>query len=57
MQAHLRAALDVRYLERTADHGVAIGGRTMFLVTGERMEDAMSQYRERRRRVEPMGVE
>jgi phosphate transport system protein len=45
----VRAALIVHYLERIADHGVDIGGRTVFLVTGERMEDAMSQYRERRR--------
>jgi phosphate transport system protein len=45
----IRAALIVHYLERIADHGVEIGGRTVFLVTGERMEDAMRQYRERRR--------
>ena len=45
----IRAALIVHYLERIADHGVDIGGRTVFLVTGERMEDAMRQYRERRR--------
>ena len=45
----IRAALLVHYLERIADHGVSIGGRTVFLVTGERMEDAMRQYRERRR--------
>ena len=38
----------VRLLERIADHGVDIGGRTVFLVTGERMESAMRQYRERR---------
>ncbi len=44
----IRAALVVHYLERIADHGVAIGGRTVFLVTGERMEEAMKQYRERR---------
>ncbi len=43
-----RAALMVHYLERIADHGVDIGGRTVFLVTGERMESAMRQYRERR---------
>ncbi len=43
----IRAALIVHYLERIADHGVAIGGRTVFLVTGERIEDAMSHYRER----------
>ena len=45
----VRAALIVHYLERIADHGVDIGGRTVFLVTGERIEDAMIQYRERRR--------
>ena len=44
----VRAALMVHYLERIADHGVDIGGRTVFLVTGERMESAMLQYRERR---------
>jgi len=38
----------VHYLERIADHGVDVGGRTVFLVTGERMESAMRQYRERR---------
>jgi phosphate transport system protein len=42
-----RAALIVHYLERIADHGVDIGGSTVFLVTGERMEDAMRQYLER----------
>jgi phosphate transport system protein len=45
----IRAALVVHYLERIADHGVDIGGRTVFLVTGERIEDAMRQYREGRR--------
>jgi phosphate transport system protein len=44
----IRAALVVHYLERIADHGVAIGGLTVFLVTGERVEDAMRQYRDRR---------
>jgi phosphate transport system protein len=44
----IRAALVVHYLERIADHGVGIGGRTVFLVTGERVEDAMRQYRDRR---------
>jgi phosphate transport system protein len=44
----VRAALIVHYLERIADHGVDVGGRTVFLVTGERMESAMRQYRERR---------
>ena len=40
----MRAALMVHYLERIADHGVDIGGSTVFLVTGERIEDAMQQY-------------
>ena len=44
----VRATLMVHYLERIADHGVDIGGRTVFLVTGERMESAMRQYLERR---------
>lgn len=44
----IRAALMVHYLERIADHGVDVGGRTVFLVTGERMESAMQQYRLRR---------
>jgi phosphate transport system protein len=43
----VRAALTVHYLERIADHGVDIGERTVFLVTGERMESAISQYRNR----------
>ncbi len=43
----VRAALTVHYLERIADHGVDIGERTVFLVTGERMESAMRQYRDR----------
>ena len=43
-----RAALMVHYLEQIADRGVVVGGRTVFLVTGERMESAMRQYRERR---------
>jgi phosphate transport system protein len=43
----MRAALIVHYLERIADHGVDIGGRTVFLVTGERMEGAMQQYLDR----------
>jgi phosphate transport system protein len=30
----MRAALMVHYLERISDHGVDIGGRTVFLVTG-----------------------
>jgi phosphate transport system protein len=43
----MRAALIVHYLERIADHGVDIGERTIFLVGGERIEDAMRQYLER----------
>ena len=43
----VQAALTVHYLERIADHGVDIGERTVFLVTGERMESAMRQYRDR----------
>jgi phosphate transport system protein len=43
----MRAALIVHYLERIADHGVDIGGRTVFLITGERIESAMQQYLER----------
>ena len=42
-----RAALMVHYLERIGDHGVSIGGRTVFLVTGERIESAMQQYLDR----------
>jgi phosphate transport system protein len=43
----MRAALIVHYLERIADHGVDIGGRTVFLVTGERIESAMQRYLDR----------
>ncbi len=43
----VRAALTVHYLERIADHGVDIGAGTVFLVTGERIEDAMRQYLQR----------
>jgi phosphate transport system protein len=43
----MRAALMVHYLERISDHGVGIGGSTVFLVTGERIEDAMQQYTDR----------
>src|SRR5918995_897259 len=43
----MRAALIVHYLERIADHGVDIGGLTVFLVTGERIESAMQQYLDR----------
>jgi phosphate transport system protein len=42
----MRAALMVHYLERIADHGVNIGGSTVFLVTGESMEDAMQLHME-----------
>jgi len=48
----MRAALMVHYLERIADHGVDIGGRTVFLVTGERIESAMQQYINRDLRAE-----
>jgi phosphate transport system protein len=43
----MKAALMVHYLERISDHGVSIGGSTVFLVTGERIEDAMQQYTDR----------
>jgi phosphate transport system protein len=43
----MRAALMVHYLERISDHGVDIGGSAVFLVTGERIEDAMQQYTDR----------
>jgi phosphate transport system protein len=43
----MRAALIVHYLERISDHGVDIGGSTVFLVTGERIENAMQQYLDR----------
>jgi phosphate transport system protein len=43
----VRAALTVHYLERIADHGVDIGGRTVFLVTGERMESVIRRYLDR----------
>ena len=43
----MRAALMVHYLERISDHGVDVGGSTVFLVTGKRIEDAMRQYLER----------
>jgi phosphate transport system protein len=43
----MRAALMVHYLERIADHGVDVGGSTVFLVTGQRIEDAMQQYLQR----------
>src|SRR5215213_1804727 len=43
----MRAALIVHYLERISDHGVDVGGSTVFLVTGQRIEDAMQRYLER----------
>ena len=43
----MRAALMVHYLERISDHGVDIGGSIVFLITGERIEDAMRQYLDR----------
>jgi phosphate transport system protein len=43
----MRAALMVHYLERIADHGVDVGASTVFLITGERIEDAMQQYVDR----------
>ena len=43
----MRAALTVHYLERISDHGVDIGGSAVFLVTGQRIEDAMRQYLDR----------
>jgi phosphate transport system protein len=43
----MKAALMVHYLERISDHGVDIGGSAVFLVTGQRIEDAMQQYLDR----------
>ena len=43
----MRAALMVHYPERISDHGVDIGGSAVFLVTGQRIEDAMQQYLDR----------
>jgi phosphate transport system protein len=43
----MRAAPMVHYLERISDHGVDIGGSTVFLVTGVRIEEAMRQYLDR----------
>src|SRR5918999_3885900 len=40
----MRAALMAHYLERISDHGVGIGGSAVFVVTGERIEEAMQQY-------------
>ena len=47
LEWRMRAALMVHYLERISDHGVDIGGSAVFLVTGERIEDAMQQYMDR----------
>jgi phosphate transport system protein len=38
----------VHYLEHISDHGVGIGGSTVYLVTGERRENAMQQYADRK---------
>src|SRR5918992_6006602 len=43
----IRAPLIAHYPERISHHGVDIGGSTVFLVTGERIEDAMRQYLDR----------
>src|SRR5687768_3659668 len=43
----MQAALMVHYLERISDHGVDVGGSAVFLVTGQRIEDAMQQYLDR----------
>jgi phosphate transport system protein len=43
----MRAALMVHYLERISDHGVGIGGSAVFLLTGERIEDAIQHYTDR----------
>jgi phosphate transport system protein len=43
----MRAALIIHYLERISDHGVDIGERTIFLVSGERIEEAMQHYLDR----------
>ena len=43
----MRAAVMVHYLERISDHGVDVGGSAVFLVTGQRIEDAMQQYLDR----------
>jgi phosphate transport system protein len=52
-QWRMHAALMVHYLERIADHGVDIGGRTVFWVTGERIESAMREYLNRDLNEEP----
>src|ERR687898_188217 len=43
----MRVALMVHYLERISDHCVDVGGSAVFLVTGQRIEDAMQQYLDR----------
>jgi phosphate transport system protein len=40
----VRAALVAHYLERIADHGVEIGERTVFLVTGQRAAGALRRH-------------
>ncbi len=42
-----RTALTAHYLERIADHGVDIGGLTVFLVTGEPVKNAGQRYADR----------
>src|ERR671912_654710 len=44
----MRVALMVHYLERISDHGVDVGGSAVFLVIGQRVEDAMPQYQNRK---------
>ena len=48
----VQAALVTHYLERIADHGVDIGARTVFLASGEHMESALRQYRQRNLRAD-----
>src|ERR687890_1421 len=43
----MRGALMVHYMERISDPGVDIGGSTVFLVTGQRIKEAMQQYTDR----------
>jgi hypothetical protein len=38
---------EIKYLERISDHGIDIGERTIFLVSGERMEGIVQQYLDR----------
>lgn len=39
-----RSALIAHYLERIADHGVSIAGRTAFLITGKRVTSARQSH-------------